>query len=298
MSWIQVSITTTQNHSTTIEDALLGYGAVSVTLKDAEDQPILEPGPGETPIWDDIVVTGLFAAGQDPAQLGALIRQQLELDPAAITAEPLADQDWTRAWMEDYHAMQFGQRLWVCPWHMEPPNPNAVNLRLDPGLAFGTGTHPTTALCLRWLDANIGQQASLLDFGCGSGILAIAALMLGAQHADGVDIDEQALLASRDNANANQVSSQLDLFSVADFDARNREHNRYDIVAANILSGPLIELSARLADCVKPQGHILLSGILREQADSVRTAYSAYFDMDAPQYEDDWVMLHGCRHPE
>ncbi len=291
MSWTQVAITTTQSRAADIEAALLRLGALSVTLKDAENQPILEPGPGETPIWDNIIVTGLFAASADTTALDL----RLGIPSDAFTVAPLADQDWTRAWMDDYHAMQFGQRLWVCPWHVPPPDPAAVNLRLDPGLAFGTGTHPTTALCLRWLDAHVDQQPTLLDFGCGSGILAIAALMLGVQHADGVDIDEQALLASSDNARANRVSERLDLFAVAAFEARSREQNRYDIVAANILSGPLVELSSRLADCVKPQGHIVLSGILREQADTVRTAYTPYFDMAATQHEDDWVMLHGCR---
>ena len=296
MSWIQISITTSKSSATQIEDALLLLGAASVTLKDAEDQPILEPAPGETPLWEKAVITGMFDESTNSTRLMDSIKHILDDDSSDIRVDILEDQDWTRAWMDHYHAMQFGKRLWVCPWHKEPPEPEAVNLRLDPGLAFGTGTHPTTSLCLRWLDANIDQQDSLLDFGCGSGILAIAALLLGVKRADGVDIDEQALYASRENASANQVAGRLDLFLPAAFDQRSATQNTYDIVIANILSGPLVELAARLARCVKPGGDIVLSGILREQADTVSQAYQEFFAMDAAVYEQDWVMLHGCRH--
>ena len=294
MSWLQVSITTTQQTAAQIEDLLLACGAVSVTLEDAEDKPILEPAPGEIRVWDNTVVTGLFDA-QDSQLLRARLAPQLGAAAKNLQIHALEDQDWSRAWMDHYHAMQFGQRLWVCPWHEPPPDTNAVNLRLDPGLAFGTGTHPTTALCLRWLDANIQHQDRLLDFGCGSGILAVAALLLGVGHADGVDIDDQALLASRANASANQVATKLELFSASDFAARSTEQNSYDVVVANILSGPLVELAATLARCVKPQGDIVLSGILREQAAAVSAAYSPFFSMDPAHYEEDWVMLHGCR---
>ncbi len=295
MSWIQVAITTTRQHADEIEDRLVALGAVSVTLKDAEDKPILEPAPGEIRVWENTIVTGLFDAEQDKDQLRSQLDQHLNVPTDKIRFEALEDQDWSRAWMDHYHAMQFGSRLWVCPWHLPPPDANAINLRLDPGLAFGTGTHPTTALCLRWLDAHIQQQHRLLDFGCGSGILAVAALLLGVEHADGVDIDEQALLASRANADANQVSERLALFSSSDFAKRSAAQNSYDVVVANILSGPLVELAPMLAQCVKPQGDIVLSGILREQADTVSDAYSEYFEMDPAQFEEDWVMLHGCR---
>jgi len=295
MSWIQVAITTTRENADKIEDRLLELGAVSVTLKDAEDKPILEPAPGEIRVWENTIVTGLFDAEQDTDYLRSQLDQHLDVPTDKIQYEILEDQDWSRAWMDHYHAMQFGSRLWVCPWHLPPPDADAINLRLDPGLAFGTGTHPTTALCLRWLDAHIQQQNKLLDFGCGSGILAVAALLLGAEHADGVDIDEQALLASRANADANQVSERLALFSSSDFAKRSAAGNRYDIVVANILSGPLVELAPMLAQCVKPQGDIVLSGILREQADTVSHAYNEYFKMDPAQFEQDWVMLHGCR---
>jgi ribosomal protein L11 methyltransferase len=200
--------------------------------------------------------------------------------------------------MDHFHAMQFGQRLWVCPLHIDPPEPDAVNLRLDPGLAFGTGTHPTTSLCLRWLDQNIqadkNTQDTLLDYGCGSGILAIAACMLGIDHADGVDIDPQALTATHDNAEVNLVSEKIKTYLP---DAYQKQHSetQYDIVAANILSGPLAELSPALAKHTKPGGDIVLSGILREQARTVLDAYSDAFDMDEPVFEEDWVLLHGVK---
>ena len=294
MPWLQISIHTTQQYAERAEDTLMENGACSVTLNDAADEPILEPAPGETPIWQHIIVTGLFDEINQQEQLLTTISDELSGIDHRISSEILEDQNWTRSWMDDYHAMQFGERLWVCPWHIEPPDPTAINLRLDPGLAFGTGTHPTTSLCLRWLDQHIHQQKSLLDYGCGSGILAIAALMLGVEHADGVDIDPQALEASLANAKANQVESRLHLFDTDQF-AANKGQQQYEIVAANILSGPLVELAPMLAAHTQPGGDIVLSGILAEQANSVIEAYSPYFEMDAPVFEDDWTQLHGCR---
>lgn len=294
MPWLQISVHTTQNHAEQAEDTLLESGACSVTLSDAADDPILEPAPGETPIWQNIVATGLFSNTADEQQLVAQIKSALQGDEYSISTEILEDQNWTRSWMDNYHAMQFGDRLWVCPWHIEPPEPDATILRLDPGLAFGTGTHPTTSLCLSWLDQHIRQQKSLLDFGCGSGILAIAALLLGAEQADGVDIDPQALEASLANAQANQVEDRLRLFSAEQFSAEHH-HQQYDIVVANILSGPLVELAPTLAGHTLAGGDIVLSGILAEQADNVLKAYAPYFKMDAPLFEEDWVLLHGCR---
>ncbi len=294
MAWIQISITANQRDADAIEAQLLALGALSVSLQDAGDQPILEPAPGATPMWEHAVITGTFAADIDSTALCRQLTKALGLAANDVQVETLPEQDWTRAWMDHYSAMSFGQRLWVCPWHQPPPNAHAINLRLDPGLAFGTGTHATTALCLRWLDANIQQPAHVLDFGCGSGILAIAALLLGAEHADGVDIDEQALIASHANASANAVHSRLTLYLPAAFNADTRLA-AYDIVLANILSGPLLTLAITLSSYVKPGGHIVLSGILREQADEVSAAYSTHFHLDAPQFEDDWVLLHGCK---
>jgi ribosomal protein L11 methyltransferase len=294
MSWLQISVSTTKDNAETAEDCLFSAGAQTVTFTDAADQPILEPGVNETPIWNTVIVTGLFSADDDHDAVLAAIKACLHDINYSCSTEQLADKNWTRAWMDHYHAMQFGERLWVCPLHLEPPEPDAINLRLDPGLAFGTGTHPTTSLCLRWLDRNIKTQNSLLDFGCGSGILAIAAIMLGVDHADGVDIDPQALIATHSNAENNQVNEKINSFLPADFQ-RQHTDTRYDVVVANILSGPLAELAATLAGHTRKHGHIVLSGILREQAESVINAYKDFFEMDAPVFEEDWVLLHGIK---
>ena len=298
MSWLQISINTTKNHAELAEDRLFTAGAQTVTLTDGADQPILEPGPDKTPVWNSVIVTGLFHFDNNQQNLLDEINHNMADISYSCTTEILEDQNWTRAWMEHFHAMQFGKRLWVCPLHIEPPEPEAINLRLDPGLAFGTGTHPTTSLCLRWLDLHIGQnskaQENILDYGCGSGILAIAACMLGVNHADGVDIDPQALIASQNNAKTNKVREQITTWLPDDYQKHHTE-TQYDIVIANILSGPLAELAPMLAEHTKTNGDIVLSGILKEQAESVRHAYCAFFKMDAPVYEEDWVLLHGVK---
>ena len=294
MPWIQVSIAATDNNYQLIEDTLLSLGAQSVTFKDAADNPILEPQPGETPLWKSAIVTGLFADRHNAEILREQIRQHLDNDRLDIEIASLQDRDWTRAWMDTFKPMQFGKQLWVCPKHMEPPDPLAVNLRLDPGLAFGTGTHPTTSLCLRWLDAHVSPHSgyrNVLDYGCGSGILAVAAIMLGADSADCVDIDEQALQATRDNAEANQVSDRISTYQPPDLEA----DSQYELVLANILSGPLTELAPVLAKHCRPGGDIVLSGILSDQAESVRMAYSGFFNMITTETLDDWVLLHGTR---
>jgi ribosomal protein L11 methyltransferase len=290
MTWLQISITTNKQNIEPAENVLLAQGAYTVTLKDAADEPILEPEPGTTPMWQHAIVTGLFEGTANREQIISDINTRLSEVEHTTEAEFLQDQEWDRAWMANFQPMQFGARLWVCPWHLDPPDPSAINLRLDPGLAFGTGTHPTTALCLRWLEKHAQQQKKLLDYGCGSGILAIAALLLGIEHVDGVDIDPQALEASESNAKANKVADQLNLFTVKQF-----KPQKYNVVMANILSGPLIKLAATFADYTEANGHIVLSGILGEQADEVASAYSEYFIMDAPLHEEDWVMLHGLR---
>jgi ribosomal protein L11 methyltransferase len=293
MSWLQISIFAPAQASTALEDLLISLGALSVTISDAADDPernpVLEPAPGTTPLWQQAVVTGMFEESHSPDVLKQKIVKSLPDEDVMIRTEILDDQDWTRAWMASYQPMKFGNRLWVCPWHLEPPDPTAVNLRLDPGLAFGTGTHPTTSLCLSWLDEHC-KHRQVLDYGCGSGILAIAALMLGAEFADCVDIDEQALLATRENARANQVEPNLSTCK-----PEQLANRQYDLVIANILSGPLTELAPVLASHTAPGGDIVLSGILSDQADDVRTAYSRHFDMSTTQTDGDWVLLHGHR---
>lgn len=294
MNWLQISINTTKDNAERAENCLFSAGAQTVTLTDAADQPIFEPGLNEVPIWNAVIITGLFNYEDNQQSLLDNIDLCMTDTTYSCSTEILEDQNWTRAWMDHYHAMQFGDRLWVCPLHIEPPEADAINLRLDPGLAFGTGTHPTTSLCLRWLDKNIKSQNTLLDYGCGSGILAIAACMLGVQQADGVDIDPQALLATHDNAKTNGVVNKIDTYLPEDY-LKQHATTQYDIVMANILSGPLAELAPTLAQHTKAEGHIVLSGILREQAETVLNTYSEFFKMDEPVFDEDWVMLHGVK---
>ncbi|MCK4707735.1 MAG: 50S ribosomal protein L11 methyltransferase [Gammaproteobacteria bacterium] len=285
-SWQQVHITITKEQLQEVEGFLLSIGALSVTYKDAGDNPVLEPLPGETPLWPELIVTGLFDQKKNMnTVMNILARHYPE---QKTEKEELEDQDWERSWMQDYQPMSFGNRLWVVPTNMQAPDNNAINLRLDPGLAFGTGTHPTTSLCLQWLDQHDVSDLTILDYGCGSGILAIAGLLLGASMAEGVDIDPQAITASNDNAKNNNISDKLSVYLAADYQAR-----QYDIVMANILSGPLAELAPDLSSYTKTGGAIVLSGILAEQAESIRTVYQQWFDMEQAIIDDGWAMLSG-----
>jgi ribosomal protein L11 methyltransferase len=289
MPWIQLLLETHKSVYEQAEQALLDTGALSVTFKDAEDNPVLEPAPGETPLWDSIILTGLYEADVDTEALKQQLQQFLGKN-YPIKIEALEDRDWVRAWMDSYKPMQFGQRLWVCPKHLSPPDPDAVNLMLDPGLAFGTGTHPTTALCLQWLDQNKIDDKTTLDYGCGSGILAIAALLLGARHCDAVDIDPQALEATKSNAEDNHVLSKLDIMLPEKLNPQ-----QYDIVLANILAGPLVELAPVLAGFTRAGGQIALSGILNTQADEIIKAYSQWFTLDDKAVSEDWVRITGVK---
>lgn len=273
----------------TVEEALLELGAVSITLTDAADQPLLEPAPGETPLWRHITLKALFAADAEPAAVLAALCGRLQLPaPPACRSQLVADQDWTRAWLADFKPMRFGRRLWVVPSEYAPPEPDAVNLVLDPGLAFGTGTHPTTALCLRWLDGLSLNDARVLDYGCGSGILAIAALKLGAAQATGVDNDPQALTAARNNARRNQVAEQLILCPPGQLPAA-----QYPVLVANILANPLVALAPQFARLCAPGGRLALSGILVEQESLIRHAYAPFFQLDPVQQQDEWLLITG-----
>ncbi|MDH5393699.1 MAG: 50S ribosomal protein L11 methyltransferase [Gammaproteobacteria bacterium] len=285
-SWQQIHITIPKEQLQELEEFLLSIGSLSVTYKDAGDNPILEPLPGETPLWPELIVTALFDRKKNiNTVMNILARHYPQL---TASNDELEDQDWERSWMKDYQPMSFGQRLWVVPTEMQVPDEHAVNLRLDPGLAFGTGTHPTTALCLHWLDQHDVNNLSILDYGCGSGILAVAGLLLGASMADAVDIDPQAISASKANAINNHVDHTLGVYLVADFKPR-----QYDIVMANILSGPLSELAPDLSAFTKPSGHIILSGILQQQAESLHTVYQQWFKMDDIIIKDGWALLSG-----
>jgi ribosomal protein L11 methyltransferase len=293
MPWLRFTLRTDNDHAEAVTEALEAAGAQAVTLVDAENQPLFEPGPGETPMWAELEATGLFEGDIDTEALQQQLASQL---PASILAtqrlEPLEDKDWSRAWMDDYQPMRFGERLWIVPSWCEAPQPEAVNILLDPGLAFGTGTHPTTALCMAWLDAQDIQGKTVLDYGCGSGILGVAAAKLGARSVTAIDIDPQALLATRSNAERNEVSDIITTGLPRDL----RDDERFDIVLANILAGPLVELAPTLCEALRPGGLIALSGILQEQATAVREAYASYCDMDEPVTEGDWIRLSGKRH--
>ena len=290
MTWQQLHLASDSQQADALQDALETLGAVAVTLTDGADQPVFEPPPGARPLWRATVVTALFS-DQDDLQKVLQRLDALGLTPQDHRIERLADQVWERAWMDDFAPMRFGERLWIVPTWCEPPDPEAVNLRLDPGLAFGTGTHETTALCLEWLEAAPLAGKWVLDVGCGSGVLSIAALLLGAGQALGNDIDEQALLASRANAEANQVADRLDLCPADAMPAGFQ----CDVLVANILAAPLIELAPTLASYCKPGALLALSGILAEQAQAVAEAYRPWFDLSPIEQRGDWVRVDGVR---
>lgn len=288
--WRQLAATVEETLAERVSEWFSAQGALSVSLDDAGDQPLFEPPPGETPLWSLTRVTGLFDADVSTTDLEPAARRVFGDAIVTWSDTPLEDQVWERAWMEHFQPMQFGQRLWICPTGFEPPDPMAVNILLDPGLAFGTGTHPTTALCLRWLDSLAWSGESVLDFGCGSGILAVAALRLGASEATGIDIDPQALTATQDNALKNGVASRITcLHPAAD------TGGMFDVVVANILAGPLVELADIILSHLKPAGAIALSGILEEQAESVRMAYSHVVEFEPTETLEGWVVLKGRR---
>ena len=289
--WLQLSLTTTKEQAPLIEALFENMGALSITLGDAGDDPILEPDLGETPLWQATTVTALFEGDRNPDDLRSLINQSLNTDTSRqLKMERLEDQAWERAWLADFHPMPFGQRLWVCPAGQRPEATNATILELDPGLAFGTGTHPTTALCLKWLDSIDLKDQTVIDFGCGSGILAVAALLLGAKQAIATDHDPQALQATLDNAIKNQVESRLEIKQ-----PNQMPTIQTDILLANILAGTLIQLESLLASHVKPGGQIILSGILIEQADEVSQVFSSHFRMQPATIQDEWGALEGTR---
>ncbi|EKP0276314.1 MULTISPECIES: 50S ribosomal protein L11 methyltransferase [Aeromonas] len=291
MPWIQIRINATAKTADKVSNMLLGRGAQAVTFMDAQDVPVYEPLPGETPLWGETEVMGLFDAETDPAPTIAFF-QQIFGEDVGYKVEQLEDKDWVREWMDHFHPMQFGERLWICPSWRDVPNPDAVNVMLDPGLAFGTGTHPTTALCLQWLDGLDLAGKTVVDFGCGSGILGIAALKLGAARVIGIDIDPQAIQASHDNAERNGVAGQIELYLPAD----QPQDVEADVVVANILAGPLRELAPLIAGHGKAGSLMALSGVLESQAPELETIYGQWFDMDQTAVKEEWCRLSGRKH--
>lgn len=293
MPWLQLTLEANHNNSEQLSELLSQAGAAAVTMQDALDEPIFEPPPGSTPLWEQLLLTGLFEADSDIDSVLHFIEHNFGKVPT-YTLNPLEDKDWTRAWMDNFKPMQFGERVWICPsWHT-PPDPNAVNIMLDPGMAFGTGTHPTTSLCLKWLDEHFHGPIDVIDYGCGSGILGIAANLLGSEHVYAVDLDPQALLSTRANAEKNQVLDKIETYSVPDF---SRQHAKLQcpLLLANILAGPLIEMAEILAAHVAPTGHIVLSGILAEQAEKVSNVYQQWFTIDETTQEGDWIRIVGTK---
>ena len=295
MAWNQITLYASQVIAEKLSDYLSELGAVAVTMKEGSEEEILEPLPGETPLWSDTEVVGLFEDDLDIQQiastLSAVWKQNEKIEFPKYLIEAVADQDWERAWLKDFKPMQFGEKLWIVPSAYEPVDKAATNIFLDPGLAFGTGTHATTALCLKWLDTRKAEKKIVIDYGCGSGVLAIAAAKLGANEVHGVDIDPQAIIATQTNAINNDVKDSIKTYLVEEFEEEHLE--AADLLLANILANPLMSLAETFAGFLKPDAPIVLSGILQDQADEVQQVYQAWFDMEPPELLDGWIMLSG-----
>jgi ribosomal protein L11 methyltransferase len=293
--WLSVSLPTDEEHANPLSEALMEQGALAVSIEDAdagtdaETPQFGEPGSPAAPLWQNSRVIALFEPAEDLIQrvaAAALIGGVSDL--SAIRIEEVAEQDWVRLTQSQFEPIRITDTLWIVPsWH-DAPNPDATNLVLDPGLAFGTGSHPTTRLCLEWLCANIKGNERLLDYGCGSGILGIAAARLGAEPVMGVDIDDNALIAARDNAENNQVTMALR-------HTREALEETFDVVVANILTNPLCVLAPLLAARVAPGGHIVLSGVLEAQSEEVIAAYAPYLPLHVGATFDGWVRLEGIK---
>ena len=296
MNWQQLKIQIIPEHVDFIEPQLLAAGAVSITYLDAEDQPVFQEELDSTPLWDSLVLCALF---EEDTELGELLSwlggNASIVNRASLVVEKIEDQAWERSWMDNFSAMQFGEKLWICPSWQEPPDPSATNIMLDPGLAFGSGSHATTALCLQWLATQGLQGKDIVDYGCGSGILAIAAALLGAQSVQGVDNDPQAVLATNDNCERNGLlPGRVGTFLPEEYDSVSTPES-VDILLANILAAPLLSLASKFASLVKPKGSIVLSGLLAKQADAITEVYSEWFEMSAAVRREDWVRLSGIK---
>lgn len=292
MTWHQISIITDKKTAPEISDFFSELGAVSVTYMDAEDHPVYEPAPGETKIWRSTKVIALFEMDAEPELVKTFLFNKFSDSPLEEWFhEVLEDQTWERTWMEHYHPMKFGESLWVCPTGQEKQEEGCVCMTLDPGLAFGTGTHPTTALCLEWLATHDVTEKIIIDYGCGSGILAVAALLRGAKEVHAVDIDPQAITATLANAEKNKVQDKIKCYLPNQFPPFEA-----DIVLANILAKPLCELSENISALIKPTGKLVLSGILNEQSDMVTAAYRQHnIQIQSPISQEDWCRLDGIK---
>ncbi|MBN4080389.1 50S ribosomal protein L11 methyltransferase [Beggiatoa alba] len=300
MAWLQLILQATTEQAERLSEILTEAGSSAVTLRDAADQPLYEPPIGETPLWTETEVIGLFDASTNmDAVLDYIKTTYLKNklgDFPGYQLNPLEDKDWVREWMTHFKPTQFGERLWVVPSHHAKQHiaayPDAINILLDPGLAFGTGTHPTTAMCLEYLEQSPPYQQYVIDYGCGSGILAIAAAKLGASQILAIDNDPQALIATQDNANKNKVGKLLQIQLP---ESMPEPAQPADLLVANILAKPLIDLAGHFANLLKPNAQIALSGILSEQSEEVMQTYTPLFEMKRYKQQDDWVCLTGTK---
>ncbi|AXQ22826.1 50S ribosomal protein L11 methyltransferase [Acinetobacter wuhouensis] len=297
MKWLQIHITVEQAQVDFTETLLSSLGAVSVTLDDAENQDLLEPLPGETPLWNKVIVTGIYAQEDDEtidvAALETFIRTQLPTEP--MRSEFLEDQEWERTWMDAYEPIQIAEKYWIVPEWMEAPEADAVNIKLDPGLAFGTGNHASTFLCLQWLGKTDVKDKIVIDYGCGSGILGVAALLLGAKKVYATDIDPQAVLATQQNAELNGVLENLYVGLPEEFNTEFKD-KQADILVANILAGPLMSLAEEFSTLIKSEGEFALAGVIEEQVADVSSVYSEFFDIvEVEKRDETWCRISGSR---
>ena len=297
MKWLQIHLTVDQAQVDYTETLLSSLGAVSVTLDDAENQELLEPLPGETPLWNKVIVTGIYAQEDDEeidvAALETFIKAQMPDTP--LRSEFLENQEWERTWMDAYEPIQIGEKYWIVPEWMEAPEADAVNIKLDPGLAFGTGNHASTFLCLQWLGKTDVKDKVVIDYGCGSGILGVAALLLGAKKVYATDIDPQAVLATKQNAELNGVLDKLYVGLPEEFNAEFKDQQA-DVLLANILAGPLMSLAPEFSTLIKSAGEFALAGVIKEQVDDVSSVYSEFFDiLEVEEREEHWCRISGKR---
>lgn len=290
MPWIQIRVSTDDTKVKKVSSMLQGSGAQAVTYMDAKDDPIYEPPLGSTKLWANTVVIGLYEADVNPFKITSFIEKNLG-NSVSCKVEQLEDKDWVREWMDYFKPMKFGNKLWICPSWCEIPDPNAVNVLLDPGLAFGTGTHPTTSMCLEFLDGFNLKGKTVIDYGCGSGILAIAAIKLGAERVIGIDIDPQAIQATLDNAERNSIKDKIEVY----LSNEQPKDVKADLLIANILAGPLRELADSMVQLIKPNGTITLSGILETQANELNELYSKWFNMNTQKNKDEWSLISGIK---
>ncbi len=292
MPWLQIKIDSDETHAEYFSDELMALGAAAITFQDAADQEIFEPALGTTPLWSSTRIIGLFDADVDIEKITNTLKSKAA-DNKKLSAdfkiEQLEDKDWVRSWMDDFKPIQFSPSLWLCPSWLEPPNTKATNILLDPGLAFGTGTHPTTAMCMQWLGLNEIPD-NVIDYGCGSGILAVTAAKLGAKVVSAVDNDPQALIATNQNAEKNQVESKITTFYPGQL-----PDNKANLLVANILAQPLIKLAAIFNNLLAQNGHLVISGILENQTTMLIEAYAPYVTLKIANQQQEWVCLSGIK---